>query len=529
MTCLRIHLLAPILGLAFALLAHSGAFAHAVLLTTDPAPNAVVETAPETVILGFNEPVGAMAISLIAPNGSQNDLTGSTTSGTDVEIVLPQDLDQGTHVISWRVMSADGHPVGGTLAFSIGTPTGTPAEVATTDPLLSGFIWATKASLYLALFLGLGSAIFGAFVAPLPSRVQAIASTAIFIGLCATPFSIGLQGLDALGLGVADIFGARPWQTGIATSYGSTAGLLLVALLCAALSLVKANAITQKLLAGAAWLIVPLALVLSGHASTAQPQWLSRSAVFVHIGAILFWAGALLPLLSILQRPGGTAHALGRFSSLIPYPVVAILISGLVLGFLQMGPGMNQWLSPYGYILGLKLGLLTILFGLAILNRFMLTEPVLRGDVVSTGHMRKSIGAEIILMVLILGLVAGWRFTPPPRALALVESEPVSLHIHTSQAMADVAISPGQAGTNAVSIYLSDGDFLPIEPLEVALSFAAPEVGIEAIRTTAQLESDGFWYAKDITLPVSGEWQLDLEVRLSRFELVRLNQAFTLP
>ncbi|GGA35211.1 copper resistance CopC/CopD family protein [Pelagibacterium lentulum] len=529
MTCLRFRLLAPILGLFLALLTQSGALAHAVLLSTAPSHNAVVAAAPQTVVLTFNEPVGAMAISLIAPDGVQRDLIDAATSGTDVEIVLPEDLDQGTHMISWRVMSGDGHPVGGTLVFSIGMPTGTPAEVTTTDPLVAGVIWASKTALYLALFLGLGSAIFGAFITPLSGWAQLATGTVIFVGLCATPVSIGLQGLDALGLDLADVLGARPWQTGLSTPYGSTASLLLVALSCAALSLVKANAITQKLLAGAAWLIVPLALVLSGHASTAQPQRLSRPAVFVHIGAILFWTGALLPLLLILQRPDGAAHALGRFSSLIPYSVVAILISGLILGFIQMGPDMDQWLSPYGYILVLKLGLLTILLGLAIWNRLVLTGPVLRGDVVSTGHMRKSISAEIILMVLILGLVAGWRFTPPPRALTLVESEPVSLHIHTSQAMADVAITPGQAGTNAVSIYLSDGDFLPIEPLEVALSFAAPEVGIEAIRATAQLESDGFWYAKDITLPVSGEWQVDLEIRLSRFELVRLNQAFTLP
>lgn len=132
-----------------------------------------------------------------------------------------------------------------------------------------------------------------------------------------------------------------------------------------------------------------------------------------------------------------------------------------------MGPDMDQWLSPYGYILVLKLGLLTTLLGFAIWNRLVLTGPVLRGDVVSTDHMRKSISAEIILVVLILGLVAGWRFTPPPRALALVESEPVSLHIHTSQVMADVAITPGQAGTNAVSIYLSDGDFCPLNRLRL--------------------------------------------------------------
>lgn len=526
---LRALLPASIFGILVVLLAQSGAFAHAVLLSTAPSHNAVVEAAPQTVVLTFNEPVGAMAISLIAPNGVQRDLTDAATSGIDVEIVLPEDLDQGTHVISWRVMSADGHPVGGTVPFSIGMPTGTPVNVVTADPLLSGLIWGSKTALYLALFLGLGTAIFGAFVTPLPDRAQLIASTAVCVGLAVAPLSVGLQGVDALGLGLAELFGNRPWQTGFSTPYGLTASLLFFALLCAALSVMKPLGASRNLLAGAAWLITPLALVLSGHAGTADPQWLSRPAVFVHIGAILFWTGALVPLLLILKQRADIAQPLTRFSALVPYAVAAILISGLSLGLLQMGRDASQWLSPYGYILLLKLGLLAIVLGLAVWNRFFLTRPALNGEPASVRRMRKSIGAEIILMIVILGLVAGWRFTPPPRALALIDSQPVSFHIHTNRVMADIAIAPGQIGTNTTAIYLSDGDFVAIEPLEVAISFTAPESGIEAIRATAQLQDDGFWHVDDITLPLSGEWQIDLEIRLSRFELIRLNETFTLP
>ena len=44
-----------------------------------------------------------------------------------VTIRLPEGLMAGTHLLSWRVISADSHPVGGALTFSIGQPSAQPA------------------------------------------------------------------------------------------------------------------------------------------------------------------------------------------------------------------------------------------------------------------------------------------------------------------------------------------------------------------------------------------------------------------
>ena len=41
---------------------------------------------------------------------------------------------------------------------------------------------------------------------------------------------------------------------------------------------------------------VGIALALSGHASNAEPRWISRPAVFTHGVCMAFWVGALLPL-----------------------------------------------------------------------------------------------------------------------------------------------------------------------------------------------------------------------------------------
>src|SRR4029077_17557979 len=75
-------------------------------------------------------------------------------------------------VLSWRVISSDGHPVGGSLLFSIGAPTPQPAAEADRGAergvLPPG--GAAKVVLYAALFVGIGGAFFSAWIADPVSR-----------------------------------------------------------------------------------------------------------------------------------------------------------------------------------------------------------------------------------------------------------------------------------------------------------------------------------------------------------------------
>ena len=48
----------------------------------------------------------------------------SRAADQSVVIALPDDLPRGTQIVSYRVVSQDGHPVAGSLVFSIGVVTG---------------------------------------------------------------------------------------------------------------------------------------------------------------------------------------------------------------------------------------------------------------------------------------------------------------------------------------------------------------------------------------------------------------------
>lgn len=518
------------LTLLLALLVPAQAWAHAQLLSTDPADNAVLESAPETLQLHFNEPVTPLAISLIASDGAATDLLAATTGGETVTVTLPAAGYQGTQVLSWRVVSTDGHPIGGSLVFSIGAVTGASAAAAN-DPAVAIALWAGKAVLFIALFAGIGAAAFST-LAPLPLTAEKTAIILAIIGLPAVALTLWLQGLDALGLPLLSS-DPRILSTGFATSYGMTAAAAGLGFLLALVALCLPRGRWASGLAWLALVVAALSLALSGHASAASPQWLTRPAVFLHIAGIIFWIGALLPLWLLLAERGATAtRALAQFSRFVPLAVAAILVSGVTLAAIQLGWPGPHWLAPYGLILLAKLCLLALLFALALWNRIGLTAPALAGDAVASRRLRRSIALEALLVVIILGLVAGWRFTPPPRALAAVEAaipaEPLWVHLMDAKTMAMVSITPGQAGPVALDIWLTDVEGMPITPLEVSVTLSEPDLGIEPLKRAAR-EEDGAWLVEGLTIPVSGTWRLELDIRSSRFELIKLEEMVAMP
>lgn len=506
------------------------AWAHAQLLSSTPAENALLDNAPTDVKLLFNEPVNPLATRLIGPDGVPQDLTRATVGGDELTIMLPDGIADGTQVLSWRVVSTDGHPIGGTLIFSVGHVTGAAAVDTTSDRAVSAFLWLSKALLYVCLFGGVGGALFAA-ITPVPAMAQRLALILSAGGLLLSPFTLGLQGLDALGLTLASFTVGKVWSTALATSYGATVLVLGTAFALASVATANGRlAFWCGLLAG---LTGAMALALSGHASAAAPQWLTRPAVFLHIAGIIFWIGALAPLFLLLRHTTASAdQALLRFSSVVPYAVAALVLSGATLALVQMGPPSAAWLTPYGYILAAKLILLVVLFGLAFWNRIGLTGPALRGELASRSSLRRSIAVELGLVLVILALVAGWRFTPPPRALAEVAEAsvagPLTEHLISGDTMVMLTMTPGHAGLVEIELFVGDLTHSPKEVQAVSLILAAPQLGIEPIRREAVADA-GVWRISDLTIPVAATWTIEAEIRLSRFELVRPSLEIVIP
>jgi copper transport protein len=171
------------------------------------------------------------------------------------------------------------------------------------------------------------------------------------------------------------------------------------------------------------------------------------------------------------------------------------------------------------------LALVSVLLGLAALNRFRLT-PALARDPRNTRPLVRSILAECAVVVAILAVVAGWRFTPPPRALATAVVTPLAIHIHTDNAMFQVLISPATVGSDSFVLQLMNGDGSRLPAKEALLILSLPERGIESLERKATPGADGYWHVADVPLPYPGRWHLRVEALVTDFEKIALEDDF---
>lgn len=509
----------------FAVLAVFGAgqaSAHASLVKTEPTDGAMLQQSPNRFSLAFSEPVSPLVLTLVRPDGTPERLTSFRSDGQTLDIDNPQPLGSGTHVLSWRVISADGHPVGGSLLFSVGSVSAAPAAGDAIDPWLHRAIWVVKIMLYLGLFLGVGGAFALSWLAGEGRGGERFVVAMLLAGLIAAPVSLGLQGLDALGAPFEQFAQTIVWKTAFATSFVWTALIAAIALGLGLLALVLPRADARPF-AAIALIAVGVALAASGHASAAAPQWLTRPMVFVHAVGIAFWAGALTPLAVALKRQtAGADMLLRRFSVAIMPVVAALVVAGIVLAVIQVETVSALVDTDYGRLLLAKLALVVGLFALAATNRWALTRPAEAGQSAARHRLVRSIAVETLIVLAIFGIAAGWRFTPPPRALAIAAAEPVSTHMMTLQAMADLTVTPGKAGPVSVSIMLMTGDFGPLDAKEVTLVLSRPEAGIEPLKRAATKPGDGTWLVDGLVIPFPGRWTVRLDILVSDFEMVKL-------
>ncbi|MGY4312634.1 copper resistance CopC/CopD family protein [Bradyrhizobium sp. JR3.5] len=511
-----------LVALLLALCLATSAHAHAVLIAAEPADGSVVTEAPKTVVLRFNEAVAPTAVSLLDAAGKPRDVTIRAVDQS-VMVTLPADLPQGTQVVSYRVVSQDGHPVAGSLLFSIGVVTGSAAPVG--DGVLHALIWLARLGLYLGLFAGVGGVFFAAWIGQGPAGERLI-MWSLAIGLIGAIASLGLQGVDLLNLPITGVLTWAAWASAAGTSLFPALLLAIVAMLIAAIAWRSPSFSAAWIRTAVAMICVGLSLSVSGHAATASPQWLTRTALFIHGVGLAFWMGALAPLAVLAwQRKDSLLRVLGRFSMLAVPAVALIALSGLALAVVQLESFGALIDTGYGNILLAKLVLVSLLLTLAALNRLVFTPAIAR-EFHRTRPLQRSIALEFVLMIAILGLVALWRFTPPPRVLAMSDDVPLAVHIHTDAAMFQVLIAPGKVGQNDFVLQLMNGDASPFAAKEAMLTLSLPDRGIEPLERSAALGPDGYWHVKKVPLPVPGRWHMQIDALVTDFRKVTLEDDF---
>ncbi|PJJ53400.1 hypothetical protein CLV56_2889 [Mumia flava] len=111
---------AALVALGAVLATAPGAAAHAVLASSDPTDGQTMVSLPATVTLTFNEDVSEPAYVVVdAPDGTEVASGEAEVADRDVVQTLHDEQIAGEYRISYRVVSSDGHPVTGTVRFTV--------------------------------------------------------------------------------------------------------------------------------------------------------------------------------------------------------------------------------------------------------------------------------------------------------------------------------------------------------------------------------------------------------------------------
>lgn len=109
--------------LASALLSPFSAWAHAILVKSQPAKDETVTEAPKQVDLWFNDAVRSeyKALAVIDESGKRvdnHDVEQSLTDGSHIHASV-SNLAPGTYTVRYRVVSEDTHIVTGKFQFTV--------------------------------------------------------------------------------------------------------------------------------------------------------------------------------------------------------------------------------------------------------------------------------------------------------------------------------------------------------------------------------------------------------------------------
>ncbi|MCZ8103831.1 MAG: CopD family protein, partial [Burkholderiales bacterium] len=517
----------PLMGVrAFLAGSAEPARAPAQLVSAMPGEGAVLAVPPPVLALRFNEPVRPVAVRLLGPDGTPVDATVRGLGAT-IEIVPAASLVQGAYVVSYRVVSADGHPVAGALPFSIGQGSGGSALNADPGAANVALVIAARVMAYAGLLFGVGGAAAVAWLGPAAPVCAAPARRVARVALVVGAAGYG-AGVLLLGRELADGWAGAP-VAAAGTTFARSAALWAVAAFVAAGAL-AASGRSAKSLSTVALVGAGAALATTGHAATAPPAWAALPSLFLHGVAATLWAGPLPFLATVLaRRDPALPIVLRRFSSMVIVAVAVLAAAGTTIAALQLRAPSDLLETDYGRILAIKLALVASLLGLAAINRIRLTPAASAGSAVAAVRLRRNVLVEIVVIAAVAVVIAAWRFTPPPRALTAVLPLQRQVHLHGAQAMVDVVFSPGRVGPNRLAVVPMSPDFAPLAAKEVVVTLGLAAAGIEGLERKVVPTSDGPWIAEGLTLPLPGRWSVRVSLLVTDFDKIVLKGEIEIP
>jgi copper transport protein len=500
------------------------ASAHAVLVGSNPLDGSRLDSVPDQVTLRFDEPVRIVTggTTVLSTAGGRVD-TGRPSAADGGRVVIIALRGTGTraatYLVSYRIVSADGHVVVGSIRFGVGEDPAAVTQPAQGGAGPPGVISAIGTGLTYAGVIGaIGCLAVGLLVWPSVLRSDRL-----------RPVIIGGPLLIMVGT-IAELLAATPAAEGTGlrgmlqpqnlpfTLIGQQGRLLAARFTLAAALLPLGAAIRptrgqpggDRVLQGAWWIAsvgLLITVAASGHGFAGAQRWVALPATAVHLAAMAFWIGGVIDLVLVIRPrlrtlPRGAAAIVDGWSRRAFLAVAALVLSGEILAWRQVQPIEALWRTPYGITLLVKLGLAA---AAVIIGWTGSRVAARRRDAAGT---QRSMIIELVIMALVVAAATVLSATPPAKDRY---GPSVSVSAPFARDRLQISIPDTRRGPQRITVTAVDdsGRRVAIHRLAGRLSSSDARVAAVDVRFVA---AGGEWRSVDATAPLPGLWRLELTV-----------------
>ena len=546
------------------------ASAHAVMLGSTPADGARLQKVPASVTISFDEPVGLTPgyLRVVDTAGRRVD-TGNPThpggDGSKITVAIKSGQGDGTYIVSFRIISADSHPVAGSVRFVVGNGALGVGGGSSGSTEVNQAVSTALATSHWLSFAGIGLVGGSWLVFSLwPAGQRRLAVRRVIWGgwTLAVLGAIGeflLQGPYGAGTGLSTALHGDLLD---ATLHANTGQLLSLRLVLLG---ILAGVLTATLWpyqgrpdesARPSWgpeaaAIVGVGVVItfaaSGHAQSANPRWLAVLVDALHLTAMIVWLGGLVILLvaafshrrgrsggdgaqdepadptadPTVELAGGSADSTDELAAGLPIfsrvamaAVATLAVTGTIQAWREIGALDAITQTWYGRLVLIKVGLFLTLLVLGYGARGIVLRASRSRSVLT--RLRRTLITEVTVGAAVL-VATGILIAQPPGqvALAAQRSKPQTTTVAvTNTAKAVVEVTPGKHGSVEVAVQLTGA----IKPTDVTATASLPAKGLGPIPVKLQAAGPATYSATDVLLPSAGDWLISVTVQTSQFD-----------
>ena len=512
--------------------------AHAGLKSSEPAASSVLEQSPKEIVLNFGEAVEVSfgSIRLFDSNSQLVELpmpkfveANGAIDAKTIRVEIPE-LQSGSYLVVWRVVSADSHPVQGAFAFQIGTK-GLNLESLSEEILASSSApFAVRLTMgfarwlsFLGVMVMVGAMLLATRIIGF-SRVDKIIFGSWITAFVGSTLVLLLQAPYALGqaMSVGEVFSAVDdvLQTRLGT-WLVVRGTILLAFLI----LIRQRNLHDKSIYRMAAILLGIGLFatfsISGHPGMREFSALSIGTDIVHFLSVSAWMGGLVTLVLLgrkWQSESSLVISWFSFTATISMPIM--VATGVAQAWRMMEGFQNLFSTTYGTVLSIKVILVVIAIAAGTKARQIFKDKKVDSEDLKKIKFSKTIVVESFIGLVVLAVTAVLVSVPP---LSVNTAVPFTATLVQSNVIADITITPARVGNAEMHIVFSPpgGTLESIESVTARISLVSGEIppipiGLKRIGVNH--------FQANLQVPRGGEWLLELIVKPATNRTLRFSQ-----